>query len=283
MTSIPRVTLNNGVQIPQVGYGVFEIEPARTAEYVRMALDAGYRHIDTAQMYGNEAEVGEAVQASGVPRADVFITTKLDNGRHGRAEAVRALDESLRRLRTDYVDLFLIHWPIPPEDRYVETWEALGELMAGEKTRAIGVSNMTGAQLARLAERSDIVPAVNQVELNPFHPRRELVAYHREHGIATEAWRPIAKGQGLDHPTLVNLAERYGRTPAQVMLRWQIQEGNIVFPKSVTPSRIRENLDVFGFRLADDEMASVAALAGDPHAPADRTPEALKIIDTWSA
>jgi len=228
---------------------------------VRTALDAGYRHIDTAQMYGNEAEVGRAIAESGVPREEIFVTTKLDNSRHGYDAALSALDESLRRLGFDYVDLFLIHWPRPQEGRYVETWTALEKLKADGKATSIGVSNFTVEHLDRLAERADTVPAVNQIELHPQFPQAALRAYHAEHGIATEAWSPIGQGgELLQDGRLRALADEHGRSPAQVVLRWHIQLGNIVFPKSVTPERIRENIDVFDFALSADDMAVLDGL-----------------------
>lgn len=249
------------MQIPQFGFGVFQIEPARTAEAVRTALEAGYRHIDTAQGYGNEEGVGQAVRESGLPRDEVFITTKLINSRHGYDEAIAALDESLQKLGLDYVDLYLIHWPRPHADRYVETWRAFEKILSDGKARSIGVSNFQVPHLQRLAAETGTVPAVNQIELHPWLIQRELREYHREHGIATEAWSPIGKGGDLlREERIVALAEKYGKTPAQVVLRWHIQHGNIVFPKSVTPSRIRENIDIFDFELSADDVAAIDGL-----------------------
>ena len=240
---------------------MFQIPAEQTVTAVRTALDAGYRHIDTAQMYGNEAEVGRAIAESGVAREEIFVTTKLDNGCHGYDAALGALDESLRRLGFDYVDLFLIHWPRPQEGRYVETWTALEKLKADGKARSIGVSNFTVEHLERLAERDGTVPAVNQIELHPQFPQAALRAYHAEHGIATEAWSPIGQGGDLlQDGGLRALADGHGRSPAQIVLRWHIQLGNIVFPKSVTPERIRENIDVFDFALSADDMAVVDGL-----------------------
>lgn len=257
-TTVPAVRLNDGSAIPQFGFGVFQIPSGETGTAVRTALDAGYRHIDTAQMYGNEAEVGRAIAESGVAREDVFVTTKLNNDRHGYDAAVGALDESLRTLGFDYVDLFLIHWPRPQEGRYVETWTALEKLKADGKARSIGVSNFTVEHLDRLADRTGTVPAVNQIELHPQFPQAVLRAYHAEHGIATEAWSPIGQGGDLLHDERLGaLADRHGRSPAQIVLRWHVQLGNIVFPKSVTPERIRENIDVFDFELSADDMAVV--------------------------
>jgi len=259
--AVPAVRLNDGSDIPQFGFGVFQIPPDETVTAVRTALDAGYRHIDTAQMYGNEAEVGRAIAESGVAREEIFVTTKLDNDRHGYDAALGALDESLRRLGLDHVDLFLIHWPRPQEGRYVETWTALEKLKADGKARSVGVSNFTVEHLDRLAERTGTVPAVNQIELHPQFPQAALRAYHAEHGIATEAWSPIGQGGDLlQDERLGALAEKHGRSPAQVVLRWHIQLGNIVFPKSVTPERIRENIDVFDFALSADDMAVLDGL-----------------------
>jgi 2,5-diketo-D-gluconate reductase A len=262
MADVPNIRLNNGVEIPQFGFGVFQVAPEDTAATVRAAFDAGYRHIDTAQMYGNEAQVGQAITESGLPRDELFITTKLDNDAHGAGQAGPALDGSLRKLGLDQVDLFLIHWPRPGENRYVETWADFEKLASDGKARAIGVSNFQVPHLERLAVEAGTVPAVNQIELHPYLPQAELRAYHQQHGIATEAWSPIG-GQGgdlLHEPALAGLAEKYGKTPAQVVLRWHIQLGNIVFPKSTTPSRIAENIDVFDIELADDDLATIAEL-----------------------
>jgi 2,5-diketo-D-gluconate reductase A len=261
MPQVPNIRLNNGVQIPQFGFGVFQIEPSRTAEAVRMAFDAGYRHIDTAQGYGNEEGVGQAVRESGLPRDELFVTTKLINNRHGHDEAIAALDESLQKLGLDYVDLYLIHWPRPHADRYVETWRAFEKILSDGKARSIGVSNFQVPHLERLATETGTVPAVNQIELHPLLQQSQLRDYHREHGIATEAWSPIGKGGDLlREERLVSLGDKYGKSPAQIVLRWQIQLDNIVFPKSVTPSRIRENIDVFDFELSDDDMATIGEL-----------------------
>ncbi len=261
MADVPTIRLNNGVTIPQFGFGVFQIPPRDTVAAVRVALEAGYRHLDTAQMYGNEAEVGRAIAESGIPRDEIFVTTKLNNDGHGADAATGAFDESLRRLGLDHVDLFLIHWPRPREDRYVETWTAFEKLAADGRARAIGVSNFTVEHLERLASETATVPAVNQVELNPRFAQPELRAYHAAHGIATEAWGPIGQGGDLlDDGLLTALAERHGRSPAQIVLRWHVQRGNIVFPKSVDPGRIRENIDVFDFALAPEDMAAIDGL-----------------------
>ncbi|MDT7700548.1 MAG: 2,5-diketo-D-gluconate reductase [Pseudonocardiales bacterium] len=259
---VPSIMLNNGVEIPQLGFGVFQIDRGDTAAAFRASLDAGYRHIVTAQLYGNEREVGQAIAESGIPRDEIFVTTKLNNDRHGHDDAIKALDESLDKLGSDHVDLYLIHWPRPKENRFVETWKAFEELQSDGRTRAIGVSNFQIPHLERLAAETATVPAVNQVELHPRFPQAELRAYHREHGIATEAWSPIG-GQGSDllsEPALQSLASKYGKTPAQIVLRWHIQLGDIVIPKSVTPSRIKENIDVFDFELEPGDMDAVDAL-----------------------
>jgi len=258
--TVPRVELNSGVRIPQFGLGVFQIPPEDTAEAVRAALELGYRHIDTAQMYGNEQGVGEAIAESGVPREDVFVTTKLANDAQGHDNAINALEGSLQRLGMSYVDLYLIHWPLPGQDRYVRTWQGFEEIRRAGKARAIGVSNFQVPHLERLAAETATVPAVNQIELHPALQQTELRAYHRAHGIATEAWSPLAQGEVLDDPVLTELADKHDRTPAQVVLRWQLQLGNIVFPKSAKPDRMRENLDVFGFELEPEDMAAIAKL-----------------------
>jgi 2,5-diketo-D-gluconate reductase A len=264
MTQVPNIRLNNGAiagtEIPQFGFGVFQIPPAETASAVREAFAAGYRHIDTAQMYGNEEGVGEAIKDSDLSRGEVFVTTKLNNDAHGYNSAISALDESLKKLRLDYVDLYLIHWPLPHQDRYVETWKGFEKLLADGRARSIGVSNFQPAHLDRLAKETDTVPAVNQIELHPLLTQTELRKYHAEHGIATEAWSPIAQGEVLGEQTITSLADKYGKSPAQVVLRWHLQVGNIVFPKSVNPDRMRENIDVFDFELADDDVDAIEAM-----------------------
>ncbi|MFD4988570.1 aldo/keto reductase [Streptomyces sp. NPDC058374] len=257
---VPAVTLNNGVTMPQLGFGVFQVPDDETTAAVTTALESGYRSIDTAAVYGNEAGVGRALADSGVPRDELFVTTKLWNDDQGYDATLAAFDASLAKLGLDHVDLYLIHWPTPARDRYLDTWRALEKLLADGRTRAIGVSNFQPAHLNRLIDASGIVPAVNQIELHPGLQQAELRALHAEHGIATEAWSPLAQGALLKNDTVTAIAARHGRTPAQTVLRWHLQLGNVVIPKSVTPSRIRENLDVFGFTLTDDEMAAVAAL-----------------------
>jgi 2,5-diketo-D-gluconate reductase A len=257
---VPAVELNNGVRIPQFGFGVFQIPPEETTQAVRTALEAGYRHFDTAQMYRNEEGVGAGIAESGVAREDVFVTTKLANDAHGHDNAITALEGSLRRLGFEYVDLYLIHWPLPHKDNYVRTWQGFEDILRAGKARAIGVSNFQPAHLDRLAEETSVVPAVNQIELHPALQQTELRGYHQEHGIATEAWSPLAQAEVLDDPVLTDLAEKHGRTAAQVVLRWHIQLGTIVFPKSSSPERIRQNIDVFGFELDDEDMMAIGKL-----------------------
>jgi 2,5-diketo-D-gluconate reductase A len=262
MSAVPTIDLNDGRAIPQLGFGVFQIDPEETIRAVSDALEIGYRHIDTAQMYGNEKEVGEAVRASGLDRADVFITTKLNNGCHQPADARRAFDKSLSELGFDYVDLFLIHWPLPTLDGgdFVSTWNTLEEFHRDRRARSIGVSNFQVDHLQRLAAESDLVPAVNQIELHPYLLNDEVRAYGEAHDIATEAWSPIAQGNVLDDPVITGIADQLGRSPAQVVLRWHIQRGNIVFPKSTTPARIKENFELFDFQLEPDEVVKIDAL-----------------------
>ncbi|MET8557202.1 aldo/keto reductase [Streptomyces sp. NPDC004959] len=256
----PTVTLNNGVVMPQLGFGVFQVPDEETTAAVASALEAGYRSVDTAAVYGNERGVGRALASSGVPREDLFVTTKLWNDDQGYDATLRAFDASLAKLGLEYTDLYLIHWPTPARDRYVDTYRALEKLLADGRTRAIGVSNFQPAHLERLVAETGVVPALNQVELHPGLQQRELRATHARFGIATEAWSPLAQGALLEEDVLTGLAARHGRSPAQIVLRWHLQSGNIVIPKSVTPARIRENLDIFGFTLSDDDMAAVDAL-----------------------
>jgi 2,5-diketo-D-gluconate reductase A len=263
MSKVPNIKLNNGVEIPQFGFGVFQIDADETAKVVGQAFEAGYRHIDTAQSYGNEQGVGRALAESGLPRDEVFVTTKLNNGGHGTESAVRELEKSLERLGLDHVDLYLIHWPQPAKDLYVQTWRGFEQALAAGLTRSIGVSNFQPAHLDRLGAETHTVPAVNQIELHPRLTQSELRRYHAEAGIATEAWSPIGQGESLSEQAIVALAEKYGRTPAQVVLRWHIQIGDIVFPKSSNPGRIAENIDVFDFELADDDVATIEALNAD--------------------
>lgn len=259
-TAIPQLDLVDGRQIPQLGFGVFQVPPEDTAATVKRALEVGYRSIDTAAAYGNEAGVGEAIRESGLDRGDVFVTTKLWNDDHGHDAALQAFDASLERLGFDYVDLYLIHWPVPSDDRYVETWEALCELKASGRARSIGVSNFMIEQLERIIDAGEI-PVVNQIELHPHFQQGELRRYHDDHDILTEAWSPLGQGQGiLDDPKIAEIASAHDRTPAQVVLRWHVQIGDVVIPKSVTAERIEENFRIFDFELSEEEMETFATL-----------------------
>jgi 2,5-diketo-D-gluconate reductase A len=262
VTSIPDITLNNGQTIPQFGFGVFLIEPKDTATAVSRALKAGYRHIDTAQGYGNEAEVGEAIAKSGLDRGEVFVTSKLGNDAHEPDDARRAFDGTLKALGTEYVDLFLIHWPLP--DRYggdfVQTWRVLEEVYRDGRARSIGVSNFQPRHLRRLHGEAEIIPAVNQIEVNPYLTQDDLRAFCAEHQIAVEAWSPLGRGAVLAEPVIESIANRAGKTPAQVVLRWHLQRGDIVFPKSVTLARIRENIDIFDFELPATDVEDITLL-----------------------
>jgi 2,5-diketo-D-gluconate reductase A len=260
MSDVSTITLNNNVQIPQLGFGTFQVPPRDTERVVSTALEAGYRSIDTAAAYQNEKGVGKALASSGLARDEVFVTTKLWNADHGYDRALRAFDASARRLGLNTVDLYLIHWPVPSADRYVETWKALEKLAADGRVRAIGVSNFAVEHLRRLFAETGTVPAVNQIELHPYFPQTELRALHAQHGIATEAWSPLAQGAVLPDTTITRLADRYGVTPAQLVLRWHLQLGNIVIPKSANPVRIRQNRDIFTFNLSDPDVATITAL-----------------------
>lgn len=262
MSQVPEITLNDGHTIPQLGFGVFQVPPDQTAAATRVALEVGYRHIDTAQMYRNEAGVGEALRDSGLDREQVFITSKLDNPHHRPDEARRAFAHTLRALGTEYVDLFLIHWPLPGayDGDFVSTWKTLEEFAADGRARSIGVSNFQVAHLQRVLNEADTVPAVNQIELHPYLINEQVRAFGERHGIATEAWSPIAQGQVLDDPVVSDIARRVGRTPAQVVLRWHIQRNSIVFPKSVTPDRVRENFALFDFELTAADVEAIAEL-----------------------
>jgi diketogulonate reductase-like aldo/keto reductase len=260
VNQVPTITLNNGVEIPQLGFGVWQVSAEDVVPAVSTALDVGYRHIDTAMMYRNEEGVGKAVRDSGIPRADVFVTTKLWNSDHGYDSALAAFDASCERLGLDYVDLYLIHWPTPARDLYLETWRAFEQVYADGRARAIGVSNFQANHLRRLVTEATVVPAVNQIELHPTFGQQALRDVHAELGIATEAWSPLGQAQDLENAAIGAIARAIGRAPAQVILRWHLQLGNIVFPKSVTPSRIQENFDVFDFELSDAEMGEISAL-----------------------
>lgn len=256
----PLLTLNNGTTIPQLGFGVFKVDPDETTRIVTDALEVGYRHIDTAAIYGNEEGVGQAIASSGVPRDELFVTTKLWNDRQTDAEA--AFDESLGKLGLDYVDLYLIHWPTPQKDTFVQAWKSLEKIYASGRAKAIGVSNFLVPHLEKLLANTDVVPAVNQIELHPAHQQPEVTAFSREHGIAIEAWGPLGQGKYplFETPEVSQAAEAHGKTPAQVVICWHLQTGNIVFPKSNRRERMAENFDVFDFELSSDEVAAISSL-----------------------
>ena len=262
MPTVPSIELNDGTSIPQLGFGVFQIDPSETAQAVERALSVGYRHIDTAEMYRNEREVGEGIRAAGVDRSEVYVTSKLNNGYHEPDDARRAFDETLSALGFDYVDLFLIHWPLPTryDGDFVSTWKVLEEFKADGRARSVGVSNFQVDHLQRLMDECDVVPAVNQIELHPYFLNSEVAAFCEENAIAVEAWSPIAQGDVLGDPVLTEIAEQVGRTPAQTVLRWHIQKGYIVFPKSTTPERIEENFQIFDFELSPEQVARIEKL-----------------------
>ena len=267
-TQVPPISLRGDVDIPQLGFGVFQVPPGDTAQVVTRAFETGYRHIDTASAYANEAGVGEALRAADLPREEVFITTKCFNDDHGYDEATKALSTSLERLGLDFVDLYLIHWPVPSRDRYVDTWKAFVELRAQGLIRAIGVSNFQAPHLERVIEATGVVPAINQVELHPRLQQPELRREHEELGIVTEAWSPLAQGEVLEDPVIARIAEAHGKTPGQAVIRWHLQIGNVVIPKSVTPERIEQNFDVFDFELSEEEMDAIEQLdAGERIGP----------------
>ncbi|MBM9618254.1 aldo/keto reductase [Streptomyces zhihengii] len=261
MSQVPSITLNNGVAMPQLGFGVWQVPDDEAEQVVTTALEAGYRSIDTAAVYKNETGTGRAVTGSGIAREELFVTTKLWNTEQGHDSTLRAFDASLERLGLDYVDLYLIHWPMPARDTYVDTYRALEKILADGRAKAIGVSNFLPEHLERLIGETSVVPAVNQIELHPRLQQQAARTAHAAHGIATEAWSPLGQGKDLlEVPTVLAVARKHDRTPAQVVLRWHLQLGNVVIPKSVTPSRIAENFDVFGFELDADDLAAFAAL-----------------------
>jgi 2,5-diketo-D-gluconate reductase A len=270
MSTVPSITLDNGVEIPQLGLGVWQVEDEIVTDVVTTAFEAGYRHVDTAAIYGNETGVGRAIAAADLPRDELFITTKLWNSDQGYDSTLQAFDASLDKLGLEYVDLYLIHWQSLKRDKYVDTWKAFEQLYADKRVRAIGVSNFHEPALRRLFEETTIRPAVNQIELHPALPQDELRAFNAENDIVTESWSPLAQGELLSQPALRTIAEKHGKTPAQVVIRWHLQLGNVVIPKTVTPSRIRENIAVFDFQLDNDDMAAIADLetgvrtGGDP-------------------
>ncbi|MGL4619906.1 MAG: aldo/keto reductase [Chroococcidiopsis sp.] len=262
MNAVPNITLNDGKTIPQLGFGVFQIEPQDAVKAVSQALEIGYRQIDTARMYGNEKQVGEAIRASGLERSNIFVTSKLNNGFHQPDDARKAFNTTLLELGFDYVDLFLIHWPLPTlyDGDFVSTWKTLGEFHRDGRARSIGVSNFQIDHLEKLAAQTEIVPAVNQIEVHPYFTNQAVRSYGQEHQIATEAWSPLAQGKVLENPTIDRLAHKVGKTPAQVVLRWHIQRGDIIFPKSVTPSRMKENFELFDFELDSTDIDTISAL-----------------------
>ena len=255
-----KLTLNNGQQIPQLGLGVYKVNQDIAVQLVGTAIDLGYRRIDTAALYDNEQEVGAAIRKSSVPREDIYVTTKIWNNRQGYHESKEAIEESLDRLKIGYVDMMLIHWPAPKQNKFVETWRAFEELLEGGKIRGIGVANFNIHHLEQLLESANVVPALNQVELNPTFQQPELRAFNTKHGIATEAWAPLGRAKILDHPVLVEIAAAHGKSAAQVVIRWHLQIGNLVIPKSSNPDRLAENLDVFDFSLSDSDMQLIASM-----------------------
>lgn len=280
MSQVPTLTLNDGNTIPQLGFGTYQIPPEETAEAVGTALEIGYRHVDTAQMYRNERGVGEAVRASGLDREEVFVTSKLNNSQHLPDDARSSFDRTLEKLGFDYVDLFLIHWPLPTlyDGDFVSTWKVLEEFRDSGRARSIGVSNFQIPHLERLAAETDTTPAVNQIEAHPYFRNDAVRAYGQDHGILTEAWAPIAKGEVLDAPEVVRVAEMLQRTPAQVVLRWHIQRGDIVFPKSVTPSRVAENFELFDFELDEAAMEALDALGRGEDGRIGAHPDTMDIV-----
>lgn len=261
--TVPYIELNNGISIPQLGFGVFQVPPPETKSVVANALEAGYRHVDTAKIYGNEEGVGEAVAESGIAREELFITTKLWNSDQGFDSTLRAFDTSIGLLGLEYVDLYLIHWPTPANDTFVDTWKAFEKLYADERVRAIGVSNFRREDLQRLLDLGLTVPAINQIELHPQLVQDDLREFHAKHEIATEAWSPLAQGKVFGEKAITDIAAAHGKSPAQIVIAWHLAIGNVVIPKSVTPSRIAENLDVFDITLSDDEVAAITALNAD--------------------
>ncbi|GAA1914580.1 aldo/keto reductase [Nocardioides marmoribigeumensis] len=260
--SIPTITLNDGTSIPQLGFGVFQVPPEDTAEVVTQALEIGYRHIDTAQMYKNEKGVGEAVAASGLARDELYITSKLNNGFHKPDDARRAFDGTMSALGLDKVDLFLIHWPLPTlyDGDFVSTWQTMLSFVEDGRAASVGVSNFQPAHLDRIVEETGKAPAVNQIEVHPYFANNAAREASHKHGVAVEAWSPIAQGKVLDDGTITDIAEQVGRTPAQVTLRWHVQRGDIVFPKSVTPARMKENFEIFDFELDKEQMSLIDGL-----------------------
>lgn len=264
MSKVPPIILNNGVEMPQLGFGVWQVPDDEAEQAVATALESGYRSIDTAAIYGNEEGTGKAIAASGIPREELFVTTKLWNSDQGYDSTLRAFDTSLEKLGLDYLDLYLIHWPLPTRDKYIDTYKAFEKLYTDGRIKAIGVSNFYPEYLEKLIEATSVIPAVNQIELHPHLQQHAVREYHGQQGIATEAWSPLGSGKGLlEVPAIIAIAQKHNRTPAQIVLRWHIQLGNIVIPKSVTPSRIKENIDVFDFSLDTEDIAAISALNED--------------------
>ena len=261
-TPVPSIPLNNQTTIPQLGFGVFQVPPEQTADTVTKAFEAGYRHIDTAQMYGNEQEVGVAIANTDIPRDELFVTSKLNNGFHAPDDARRAFDDTMAKLGLEQIDLFLIHWPLPAvdPDQYVETWKTMAEFVADGRARSIGVSNFQPAHLDRIVAETGVIPAVNQIEVHPYFTNEAARGASLRHGIEVEAWSPIAQGKVLDDETIGAIARAHGKSPAQVTLRWHIERGDIIFPKSMSPERMAENFDIFDFELSVDEVAQITAL-----------------------
>ena len=261
-TAVPSIELNNQTTIPQLGFGVFQVPPEQTADTVTKALEVGYRHIDTAQMYGNEQEVGVDLASSGLAREDYYVTSKLNNNHHAPDDARRAFDETLAKLGLEQIDLFLIHWPLSAvdADQYVETWRTMAEFVADGRARSIGVSNFQASHLDRIVAETGVIPAVNQIEVHPYFINDEARGASLRHGVEVEAWSPIAQGKVLDDDTLGRIAAAHDKTPAQVTLRWHIDRGDIVFPKSMSPERMAENFDIFDFELTADQIAEIAGL-----------------------
>ncbi|MEJ5087465.1 aldo/keto reductase [Brucella pseudogrignonensis] len=258
--TVPAVKLNDGNHIPQLGYGVWQVGNDEAISAVSEALKVGYRHIDTAAIYGNEEGTGKAINESGIARGDIYLTTKLWNKEQGYESTLKAFDESLKKLGTDYVDLYLIHWPLPSKDLFMETWRAFIKIKEEGRAKSIGVSNFRTADLERILKESDVVPVLNQIELHPQFQQDELRLFHSKHDIATEAWSPLGQGTILENPTLKSIAEKHGKSVAQVILRWHIETGNIVIPKSVTPARIKENFDIFNFSLNGTDHDAITKL-----------------------
>jgi len=259
-STVPAVALNDGTTIPQIGFGLWQVPPSEAEVATAEALRVGYRHLDSAAVYANEAEAGAALAKSGLAREDVYVTTKLWNPDHGYDEAMRAFDTSMAKLGFDQLDLYLIHWQCKQHGKFIDTWRALIDLQKSGRVKSIGVSNFKEPALRQLIDATGVIPVLNQIELHPWLPQLDMRAVHAEYGIATESWSPLASGQLIDDPTLTVIAAKHGKSTAQVMIRWHLQQGLIVLPKSVTPSRIAENIDVFGFELDDEDMATIAGM-----------------------